>query len=195
MKSIRGFTLIEITIVVTIIALLGTIFIANYRGGEKQFALKRSAHKLAQDLRTAQEMAMSSQTTPDSFELNTFPNGGYGIYFAKGSNSYILFADCDGNGVYSEPGSAPTCVAATTSFSFWKGEKLEEFYLEEGIYIKEVLKDSTSLDSLSLTIFPPDPTTIINSDVLANSAIIYLTFDGQSEKVISINKAGLIDIK
>ena len=191
----KGFTLLEITIVVTIIALLSTIFIANYRGGERQFALKRSAHKLAQDLRGVQEMAMSSRATPDTFDPNAFPKGGYGIYFVKDSNSYIVFADCDGDGVYSEPGSAPSCTAAVPDFSFWKGEKLEEFYLENGIYIKEVLKDSTSLDSLSVTIYPPDPTVTINSDILANSAIIYLTFDGQSEKIISINKVGLIDIK
>ncbi len=61
------------TVVISIIILLSTFFIANYRGGEKQFALKRSVHQLAQDLRRAQEMAMSSQKTPDGFGPETFP--------------------------------------------------------------------------------------------------------------------------
>jgi len=187
----RAFTLLEITVVISIIILLGTIFIANYRGGEKQFALKRSTNKLAQDLRRAEEMAMSSQRTPDSFEPGAFPKGGYGIYFQKNSSSYILFADCDGNGVYSGAGTSPTCAAATTSFSFWKGEKLEEISFEEGIYIKDLTP--SSLDSFSVTFFPPDPTVTINPQ--ANSASISLTFDGVSQKTITINKVGLIDIE
>ena len=193
MKKSRGFTLIEITIVVSIIIILGTIFIANYRGGEKQFALKRSAHKMAQDLRGAQEMAMSARpTTPASFQ-GAFPKGGYGIYFEKGARSYILFADCDGNGLYSESGSASSCAAAKEEGASFP-EKLEEFYLEEGIYIKAI-KDMASVDELSITIFPPDPTVTINANDLAESAEIHLTFDGNSEKIISINKSGLIEIK
>ncbi len=191
MKSVRGFTLLEITVVISIMILLGTIFIANYRGGEKQFALKRSTNKLAQDLRRVEEMAMSSQRTPDSFEPGAFPKGGYGIYFQKNSNSYILFADCDGNGVYSGAGTSPTCASSTASFSFWKGEKLEEITLEQGIYIKDLVP--SSLNYLSITFFPPDPTITINPQ--ASSATIYLTFGGVSQKTITINKVGLIEIE
>jgi len=188
----KGFTLLEITVVVSIIIFLSTIFIANYRGGEKQFALSRSTNKLAQDLRKVEEMALSSQRTPDAFEPDTFPKGGYGVYFRKGATSYILFADCDGNGIYSEPGSAPTCAAAGgLAGSFLKGEKLEEFYFEEGVYIKDITPISGD-NSFSITFFPPDPKVTINPQ--ANSASVYLTFDGVTEKIIKINIAGLIDI-
>lgn len=190
----KGFTLIEITIVVSIIAILGTIFIANYRGGEKQFALKRSAYKMAQDLRGAQEMAMSARPTPASFD-GAFPKGGYGIYLEKGADSYILFADCDGTGLYNANKGYVSCAEADQDNPFSKGEKLEEFYLEEGIYIKEIFKGIVSMDKLSITVFPPDPTITINADALANSARIHLTFGGSSEKIISVNKSGLIEIQ
>jgi len=182
----RGFTLIEITIVVTIIALLGTIFIANYRGGEKQFALKRSAHKLAQDLRTAQEMAMSSQTTPLEFGPETFPKGGYGIYFEEGASSYILFADCDGDGLYDNTGGALSCRDAVEITPF--PEKIEEIFLEKGISIDSLFPVSPSI---SLTFFPPDPVLTIKPN--SNSASVILSFDGQT-KTVSINSVGLIDI-
>lgn len=189
LASGAGFTLLEITVVVAIISLLSTIFIVNYQGGERSFALRRSAHQLSQDLRMAQEMAMSSQ----EFE-NTFPAGGYGIYFKKDSNSYFLFADCDGDHSYDEPGSAPTCAPGG---SFFKGERIKEIFLEQKVKISTITPSSIS-NTLEITFFPPDPETTINSDSDpesdADSASIVLTSDGQSVE-IKIYSTGLIDIQ
>ena len=182
----RGFTLLEITVVISIIILFGTIFIANYRGGEKQFALRRSAHKLAQDLRGGQEMAMAGERF-----YGVFPQGGYGVYFAKNSSSYILFADCNNNKTYD--GGMSVCPDCTgqTCFENAYSEKLEEISFEEGIYIKDLAP--SLLDSFSVTFFPPDPTITINPQ--ANLASISLTFDGVSQKTVTINKVGLIEIE
>ena len=184
----KAFTLIEITIVVTIIALLGTIFIANYRGGERQFALKRSAHKLSQDMRAVQEMAMSSQTTPLEFGPETFPKGGYGIHFKKDRSFYIVFADCNGNGEADETGAALTCEDATELNPF--PETIETIFLEENINVFD-LSPISGGNTLEITFFPPDPIVTINPS--ANSASIILSFDGQT-KTVSINSVGLIDI-
>lgn len=183
-RSGGGFTLLEITVVVSIIILLSTIFLVNYRGGERQFALKRSAHKLAQDLRGAQEMAMSSKKFED-----TFPKGGYGIHFKKDLNSYILFADCNGNGESDETGPAFTCADATPENPY--PETIEELSLEEGIKIS-ALTPSSLANTLEIIFFPPDPTITINPS--ANSASITLTINGQS-KTVFINIVGLIDIE
>jgi prepilin-type N-terminal cleavage/methylation domain-containing protein len=185
----KGFTLLEITVVVSIIILLSTIFIANYRGGEKQFALQRSAHKLVQDLRRAQEMAMSSQRTSSEFGSETVPQGGYGISFKKDLNSYILFADCDGDGKFDETGEALSCQKATKVTPF--PEKIKELSLEEGIKITKLLPSLEN--SLSITFLPPDPKVIITPS--GSSASITLTFNSQSKKVIIINTVGLIDIE
>ncbi len=151
----KGFTLLEITIVISIIVLLGMIFITNYRGGEKQFALKRSAHQLSQDLRGAQEMAMAGK----SFNA-TFPKGGYGIHFKEGLNSYILFADCNGDGEFDETGNVfITCAEATPDNPY--PEKVQEIFLEEGIEIS-TLNPRTGGKTLEITFFPPDPKISIN---------------------------------
>jgi len=185
MKSVRGFTLLEITVVISIIILLGTIFIANYRGGEKQFALRRSANKLAQDLRRTQEMAMSGVLFN-----GVFPKGGYGIHLKEDLDSYILFADCDGDGESDENGPALTCTDATPENPY--PETIEEISLEEGIKIL-TLNPHTGSKALEITFFPPDPTVTINPD--ASSATISLTFDGVSQKTVTVNKVGLIDIE
>lgn len=188
-ESGKGFTLLEITVVVAIIILLSTIFVINYQGGEKQFVLKRSTHKLAQDLRAVQEMAMSSQETPPGLGLpETFPKGGYGIYFEKNSNSYILFADCDGESDYDSWGSN-SCENAATGEGNSLNEKIEEFFLEEEIYISGL---SSGENSLIVTFFPPEP--IINIYPVADWASITLSFNGQYQKTVIIYANGLIDI-
>ena len=94
-ESERGFTLIELLVVVSIVALIFSIVMVNYRSAEKQFALQRSAHKLTQDIRRVQAMAMVTKETGGAI-----PDG-YGIYFSQASpEQYILFADFEGDGAY-----------------------------------------------------------------------------------------------
>ena len=199
-KNSAGFTLLEITIVIVVITIMFSIFLVNYRGAEKEFALSRSAHKLAQDIRRVQEMAIASQTTPPDFiDPNpTFPEGGYGIYLkvtpleTEKTGSYIIFADCDDDGEYDPIGfGTASCEGADEDDPL--PEKITEGFLEEGIYISDV---SAISGEITITFFPPDPeTTIIIDGSSEAEAVITLTFDNESTKTVSINKAGLIEIQ
>jgi prepilin-type N-terminal cleavage/methylation domain-containing protein len=181
----KGFTLLELTVVIAIIVLFSGIMLSNYRGGEREYALLRSAYKLAQDLRTVEKMAMASEMLPSTFDgVGGFPKGGYGIYFQVNSNSYILFADCNGDGKYEEGGSAASCSAASGVNSY--PEKIKEFSLESKIKISNL-----SFNPLNITFFPPDPTIKITPS--ANPATITLKNDGKT-KTVRINTAGLIEI-
>ena len=182
--SIKGFTLLELTVIISVIIILMTFTLANYRGGEKEFSLLRSIHRLAQDLRTAQEMAMAGER----FD-NVFPKGGYGLYFVEDSNSYILFADCNGNFQY-DGGDNPSigCASSTESTGGIYPEAVKTLTLEEKIKISNLFPASP----LNITFFHPDPTVTIKPQ--ANSATIRLTLNGQTRS-ITINSAGLIEIK
>jgi len=189
----KGFTLLELTVVIAIIILLSGIVLTNYRVGEREYALLRSAYKLAQDLRQVEKMATASETLPSAIfpsdkDNGGFPKGGYGIFFQNNSNSYILFADCDGDKEYDETGAALSCAEATSDTPYPEG--IKELFLEEKIKISNLYPSSP----FSITFFPPDPVIEIKSGGLSyNSATITLTYDGEI-KTVKINTVGLIEI-
>lgn len=177
----KGFTLIELLVITTIIALMSALVIPNLRFGEEQFAVQNSAHKLAQDLRIAQEMAMSSS------EFNEIiPQGGYGIYFEKSANFYTLFADCSGDREYDSIGTQCNGVSEKIS---------EQSFLNERIIINNLFSP-LSKDALSVVFAPPDPSIYIEPGD-GSIATIFITDPSiqVSEKIITVNKAGLISIE
>jgi len=197
LKSGAGFTLIELTVVAAIIGLLAAVILANYREGERQSALLRSTHQLAQDLRRCEEMAISSQKTPPGWDTEgeVFPRGGYGIYFkidAEAPKGYriILFADCDGEGDYDDLPTARTCAEAELGLGNSRDETIEALTLEEGVVIKTLSPSSP----LSITFKPPDPEiSILGGDM----ATITLSLKDAPTitRTITVNKVGLIDTK
>jgi prepilin-type N-terminal cleavage/methylation domain-containing protein len=191
-NSKRGFTLLELTVVILIIGLLTTIVLANYRGGEKQSALLRSTHRLAQDLRQAEEMAMSSQKTPsgcEQVEAGVFPKGGYGIHFEKDSDSYILFADCDGEGNYDNLVTAHSCLEAEPGPGNSLKEIIKTLKPEEGIKICNL----SPISPLDITFTPPDPIVNISGGAAEAKITLCLKDNESIFRIITVNKAGLID--
>lgn len=181
----KAFTLLEITVVIAITSILATIFVIGYRGNEKQFALQRSAFRLSQDLRTAQEMAMAGERF-----YGAFPKGGYGLYFAEDSNSYILFADCNNDKVYNlAQSTCPDCTGAYCIENVFP-EKSKDLFLEEGIEISAV----TPLSPLSVVFFPPDPTITISG---GNEGTITLSVEVDPSKIktVRVNTVGLINVE
>jgi prepilin-type N-terminal cleavage/methylation domain-containing protein len=196
--SKRGFTLLELTVVAAIITILALIILPNYRQEEKQSALLRSAHKLAQDLRQTEEMAISAQKVPPQLDpegIGVFPKGGYGIYFEindalpKGYR-IILFADCDGGKDFDSSGSF-TCADATPDFPGNScNETVEALTLEEGVKIKEL----SPLSPLTVTFKPPEPEVSISGGDIA-FITLSLKDNPAITRTITINKAGLIETK
>jgi len=171
----RGFTIIEILVVLSIISLLTILTLTQYRTGQKSFALQRAAHQLAQDIRRAQEMAMSAK------EINGFPPR-YGVEFDTiYPDYYILFADDNDNGKREV-----------------SDQIIETINLEKGINIDQVFvgEPLSSKAQIWITFKPPDPITEIRDPAAAESSIakIQLTNDNKTKSIV-VNKAGLIYVE
>ncbi len=183
MLKCRGFTLLELLVVTGIILGLGALMLVNYRAGEQRFALQRSGHKLAQDLRQVQEMAMSAR----EIETVGYPDGGFGIYFdLSNPGQYILFADCNANGKYSTGHSV--CAPGIP-------EIIEEIFLESKVEITDISPSSLPAPGHLVIIFnAPDPDVSINKGAAAQAQITLSLKTGET-KIIKVNKAGLISIE
>lgn len=187
-KNINGFTLVEMLVVMAIIGIISVVTLANYRQEEKKLSLSRSAQRLAQDFRSAEEMAMAGEKF-----YGQFPLGGYGIYLIKDSNSYILFADCDADGKYGAGNlTCSDCTGGPCVPNVYT-EKIKDLTLEDGVLISDLAPISVFSD-LNIVILPPDPKITITPLSPDNYATTTLTFNGGTKQVI-INTAGLIDVR
>lgn len=174
----RGFTFIEAMAVIAIIAILSVISFPFYQNIRINLIIDRAIVKLAQDIRVAQEMAMSSQ------EFGGSSPAGYGVYLSiSNPNSYIIFADNNGNGYYNSSGDS---IVKTVP-------------IESGASIDRIYSSST-FNELCIVYFSPDPSVSLRYrigggwiNVPGNSASVDLKIESKIKSAI-INRAGLVDI-
>jgi len=167
----KGFTLTELLVVIAVISILSAIILPSYRTGERLFALQRSAYKVAQDIRRAQEMAMSAKEFQGSLPSR------YGIEFGKNRDYYILFADLNDNGKRES-----------------SDIEVERITLEKGIKIQDLLTPS-SKDMVWVAFKPPDPLTTIRDPGDRSILSIQLINASNQTKIVSVNNAGLIYVE
>jgi prepilin-type N-terminal cleavage/methylation domain-containing protein len=170
-----GFTLIELLTVLAIILTLTSISIPFYRTAQKQYLLESAAQKFVQDIRRAQEMAISARICGPCG--NKVPPG-YGIYLQQGNTSYFIYADTNpaqGNEIY----DGGDVIIETISF-------------EGGVFIKNV-----NPSPLSINFQPPDPKISIIGPPSVDevSIVLSLLTDNSKTKTIKLNKAGLIYVE
>lgn len=168
----KGFTLIEILVVLATIIIITGIVIFNIGNERQNSALLRSAQKLSLDLRRAQSFALSSKT----YKTSGVPCG-WGIHFSGvGSTNYIIFADL---------ASAVNCSDRDFIRAGNGSEDFETANLESGISINSL---SGNLSDVVFT--PPDPT--VNFTPGQTSANIVLINKNGATRTINVNKTGFI---
>jgi prepilin-type N-terminal cleavage/methylation domain-containing protein len=86
-----GFTIIELLVVITIVAIISVLGAANYHRGNEQVLLDGQVAQFAQDVRQVQEWALSSK------QLGAATSYGYGIYIpaivSGAPQKYYLYSD------------------------------------------------------------------------------------------------------
>src|SRR5512133_2633560 len=84
LNHVRGFSLIEMIVVIGIIALLSTVTLSNYKDVSSRISLENLAQQIALTVRQAQVYGISVVRGTGS----VYPS--YGVHFA-GQNSFVLF--------------------------------------------------------------------------------------------------------
>jgi prepilin-type N-terminal cleavage/methylation domain-containing protein len=92
----KAFTLIELIVVLFLVTILVTLIIINYNSSTGPSNLVNHQSSIYNNLKLAQSHALSSRTYGD-----ILPDY-WGIYISASSSKIILFADINGDGLYSE---------------------------------------------------------------------------------------------
>lgn len=102
MRTQRGFTLIELIVVVGILVVISGIILANYSKFGGTMLLRNLAYDIALSIRQAQVYGISAR----SFLGAEFAVG-HGVYvsFAEGNNQFFLYTDVDGNNFFTSAGT------------------------------------------------------------------------------------------
>lgn len=168
----KGFTLIEMLVVLAIIVIITGIVIFNIGSERQNSALLRSSQKLSLDLRRAQTFALSSRV----FKTTGIPCG-WGVHFnGIGSTSYIIFADL---------ALAADCSNRDFVRAADGSEDFETANLESGITVNSL---SSGLSDVVFT--PPEPT--VTFTPAQTSANVTLVNKNSTTRVITVNKTGFI---
>ena len=169
----KGFTMIELIVVMSIVGILSSALFFNWRSGEATFALQNSAYKLAQNIREIQEMAMEAK----EIDCNGYTGSSFGVQFKSSwLTYYLLFVDCNNSHVY----DVNDKILRTVNF-------------EKGVKISTL----SPVDSFSVLFVPPDPITYINDKTSGIEGVItiYLSDYPSKQKIITVNNSGMIEIK
>jgi prepilin-type N-terminal cleavage/methylation domain-containing protein len=97
----RGFTLVELLVVISIMLILTSIFVLRQQRFQSSTLLRSLAYSVALSVRQAQVYGTSiRENAVGAFDTNSAAKA-YGVYFSSGSPGiYILFADANNNGQY-----------------------------------------------------------------------------------------------
>jgi len=181
----NGFTITELLVVITVIAVLAAVAFVNFPKVKMKLSLLRAAYSFEQNLRLAQQMALSETSYMDE-SGNKQKIDGYGVFLnlnSLGNKKYYIYADKNpGNGQYD---SSDYVVSEFDLATDYPGIKIEEI-------------NNTASSGTSINFSQTDAKTLI-SQLQTGQNSIEVVFSAESDssitKSVLVNKVGLIENK
>ncbi|MFZ1988054.1 MAG: prepilin-type N-terminal cleavage/methylation domain-containing protein [Minisyncoccia bacterium] len=181
--SSRGYTLIEMLIVLAIIIIIAAIAIGGQSNFNRTLSLNNAAFDIALSIRQAQSFGLSSRSA------SGVSNAGYGLHFNRTEeSSYIFFADTKpsassdatpdtkpGNGIYYTGGTATSMDTLVATYTLNNGFTISGFCAyDASANVWDCTSDTDPLRFLDIVFTRP------NSDVRVhgrtNSGTGYLSY-------------------
>lgn len=177
-KNEKGFTLIEMLVVITIIGIIAAIFLPSYSDSFAAKSLSMGKKQVQSDIRNVQNYAYATMEFDASY-----PEGGYGIHFdISNSDEYVIFGD-------KRDGANPP----NRSYDLIN-EEFEVKKLTDGVHIESVKVNNTETSPVDLVYEPPYGKVYINGsyDVTKEIKITIQNKKGNND-VIYIKGSGSVD--
>lgn len=112
LKAPRGFSLVELIVVLGLIVLLTAITLTSQSSYNRQLILTSTTYTVAMSIREAQSLGLSSRM------FGTTQNAGYGVHLSKADlTSYSIFSDIS-SAVYTKGSSCP--IVSDNTLPEWK---------------------------------------------------------------------------
>ncbi|MEX0916587.1 MAG: type II secretion system protein, partial [Candidatus Spechtbacterales bacterium] len=178
-----GFTLVELLVVISVIAVLSTLFMAGFRSDGSALALDRSSRAFTQSVDQVRSLSLSG----GQHEGETV-SGGFGFYTQEGQGDIILFADCNGDGEYQENGASSTCVASAS-------EQVEVVQLESGITLSSVTPCTSGACTITVVFVPPYAMSSFSPALAGTEAVFILSGREGATREVRINTLGVATIE
>ncbi len=201
----RGFTLIELMVVLVIIMVITTVVLTNQNTFNKTLILANTAYDIALTLRSTETYGISSRA------VGTAANVGYGIHVESGTrSSFILFADiaggtsCAGQHPDCKPGdhvyTSADASPATQTYNLNNGMTIQNFCAFTGLSGScENPSGSYSggLSSLDITFSRPNPDAFISTNgsytgTISAACLTIASPRGDAERYVSVAASGQI---
>ena len=213
LTNMSGMTVIELTVVISIFAIISTVVLARFSDFSSNISLQNLAQDIALRVKQAQYSATSGvypkvalgQQVPLA---NWTPS--YGLYFEKNKNSFSYFFDRESNLKLGDPDYAYRYVYNDPLNSFscgsGKSECLDTISITTGEEIKDICVGSVSTSTcgnpaVSLTFTRPLPDMTANNNrgggiLITYPDTIYIIIGNSAQtskqKIISITPLGQI---
>lgn len=189
--SLRGFSLIELLVVVGIFAMISSVILANHNRFNSSVLLGSLAYNIALSIREAQVYGLSVKQFSSQFQV------GYGVRFTTGAPSYSLFADVSQNG---NPPNKKYDVtdSIVDTYSVGQGHVIQKFCGETSSQVQQCSDGSTAvtIDHLDIVFFRPEPDANISSSEPGyySRAIIIVASPNLNTRTITIASTGQITV-
>ena len=174
LKADKGFTLVEILVVVAITVLLSSLAISYNRSGEKQIILFRDQALVVGLLNRTKSLAIQKYRDPSI--SGDYLTCAFGLHFEPGSRDIILFQDLNED---------DNCDSAIYGYDLTEG--IETFSLNSRLEFSGI-----PVGGLDILFVPPELSVITAPPDRLPVTITIQTIDGSLITSITISTAGQI---
>ena len=158
----RGFSLLELIIVIGILTLVSTVTIVKHTGFNSSIVLSSLAYDIALSIRQAQVFGLAVRGYEDEASGDITFDTGYGVHFDRSTpKSYILFADRDRDFNYNALIDGDVDV-----FTIGRGNFIGEFCVENSSGVLLCASDPINpITYLDIIFDRPEPEAIIKTNI------------------------------